>query len=94
MPYKSTKMSIAEHIEMGKKVKLIQELSYQILDKVSRSYGKSCRAAKLAERMVKISKFVHEMDVLVIRETTYKEWNDKGYGRIYLGGEYKELKDI
>lgn len=88
MPRRNPKLSIAEHTALGKKVKQLNELHWEILNEVYRGYGTSCRAAKLAERIVKIGRLACEMDALVIRETTYAEWNEKGYGSIYLGGEY------
>lgn len=89
MPVRNPKLTIAEHIALGRKIKLLDELKFEILNEVYRGYGVSCRAAKLAERIVKTDRLACEMDDLVIRETTYKEWSEKGYGSIYLGGEYE-----
>ena len=88
MPYKTPGLSIQEHIALGRKVKQLNELRFEILNEVYRGYGVSCRAAKLAERIVKTDKLACELDNIVIRETTYKEWQDKNYGSIYLGGDF------
>lgn len=92
MPYRTPKLTIAEHIKLGRKVKQLDALKLEILNEVYRGYGVSCRAAKLAERLVKTDNFACEMDDIVCRETKYKEWNENGYGSIYLGGEYKVKK--
>lgn len=94
MPRRHPRLTIEEHIALGKKVKLLEKLKFEIMNEVYRGYGVSCRAAKLAERILNTDKFASEMDNIVIKETTYDEWNSCGYGSIYLGGDYEEVNKV
>jgi len=88
MPYKTPKLTINEHIALGRKIKLLNELRFEIINEVARGYGCSSRAGKLSESIVRTDKLACEMDNIVIRETSYKEWQDNNYGSIYLGNNY------
>ena len=94
MPRRHPRLTIEEHIALGKKVKLLENLKFEIINEVYRGYGVSCRAAKLAERILNIDKFACEMDNIVVKETTYSEWSSRGYGSIYLGGDYEEQNKV
>ena len=85
-------MTIEEHIEIGKRLKAIDVEYLDIYNQICRTYGKSCRSAKLArtqaQTMSSSCKIRCELDDTVAQETSLHDWHKYQYGNIYMGGDY------
>lgn len=92
MPIKYKGLTIREHIELGRKIKEIKRLHFEVLNEIERSYGKSSLAGKRARTFVNTSNLCMEMDNIVCRETDYDTWHREGYSWVYRGGEINKLR--
>jgi len=95
MTKKLKKMTLKEHIELGKELKILRKQQFHIANKIIGSYGKTSRAGRITRVWSSggnmLDKIICEMDNIVVRETERQEWDMNGYGWIYMGGDVSDF---
>lgn len=84
MPKKHSGLTIEEHKQIGIKMKQLDEIHREILKSIWTAYGKSSKCGQAVRSIVRLGTFQTEMDNIVCRETSVKEWQKNDYGRIYF----------
>ena len=77
-------MTVEKHKEIGEKLKAIMKLQNDVYEEVVTAFGKTSRSSMFMRKFIgKMDCVREELDNELTRITSYEEWEENGYSKIY-----------